>query len=565
MASHLDGPPVLSTSDNNLLEDGEQYKDIIARMSYLSDGEIYEVYEIERTVQEIREGQWRRIALQFPDDMLVDAPRVMTALDQDLRREGSGLRVKKEEQAANVLVNHISTCESQTHAVGSERRLYILADTSYGACCVDEIAAEHVYADVVVHYGRACLSPTSRLPVIHVFTNRAISMDIVEQAFKSTFPDRTEKVILMADVMYAKTVSELERRLRQHGYTCIFPTSTIHDPSSPLPNRSIPEDVQDDATCLSKYHLFHISEPPASFLLTLASRVASVHVFPSDGLPPESLTTAVQASTSSALRRRYALIISLSTVSIFGILVNTLSVKNYLDIVERVKRKIAAAGKKSYTFVMGKLNAAKLANFSEVGGWVVIGCWESSLVESKDLWRPVITPFELDLALKRNEERIWTGQWGSDFNQLLRDSEALADVGTTATENDAKDSQNTSNDTPGHDLDSEPESDPPEFDLRSGRYVSQSRPMRNLTISDDPARLGHTSDALIRRSNGALASIGGQVSPGAEFLRSQRTWKGLCSDIEIAYDSQEVSGAFVEQGRSGIARGYRIDDDGDRR
>jgi diphthamide biosynthesis protein 2 len=52
--------------------------------------------------------------------------------------------------------------------------------------------------------------------------------------------------------------------------------------------------------------------------------------------------------------------------------------------VQHVQDQILAAGKKSYTFVVGKVNAAKLANFSEVGGWVVIGCWESSLIESKD-------------------------------------------------------------------------------------------------------------------------------------------------------------------------------------
>ena len=555
---------MLSTPDQNLLEDGEQYR-ITARMSSLPDGEIYEVYEIERTIKEIREGQWKRIALQFPDDMLIDAPRVMTALDRELRHEGSRPLVGEKGQNANGLDHNSSTNEYRTPTVGIQRRVYILGDTSYGACCVDEIAAEHVDADIVVHYGRACLSPTSRLPVIYVFTKRTIPIDTAEQVFKSTFPDRTEKVILMADVMYANTASDLEARLRQDGYTCIYSTSVVHDPSSPLPNRSVPEDVQRDATCLSNYHLFHISEPPTSLLLTLASRVASIHVFPSENVPLASLSTSVQGSTASALRRRYAVITSLSTVSIFGILVNTLSVKNYLHIVDHVKKKIAAAGKKSYTFVMGKLNAAKLANFSEIGGWVVIGCWESSLIESKDLWRPVITPLELELALKRDDERTWTGQWGSDFNQLLRGSGDLAGIGTTTNGHDTKDSEDASNNAPIHDLDSEPESEPPEFDLRSGRYVSHSRLMRDLTVSNDHASLGRESNALIHRNNGGLARVGGQISPGAEFLRSQRTWKGLGSDIEIAYDPQEASGVFVEQGRSGIARGYRTGDNKDRR
>jgi diphthamide biosynthesis protein 2 len=34
----------------------------------------------------------------------------------------------------------------------------ILADTAYGQCCVDEVAAEHFSADCLVHYGPACLS-----------------------------------------------------------------------------------------------------------------------------------------------------------------------------------------------------------------------------------------------------------------------------------------------------------------------------------------------------------------------------------------------------------------------
>lgn len=31
------------------------------------------------------------------------------------------------------------------------------------SCCVDEVAAQHVDADFVVHYGHTCLSPFVRL------------------------------------------------------------------------------------------------------------------------------------------------------------------------------------------------------------------------------------------------------------------------------------------------------------------------------------------------------------------------------------------------------------------
>lgn len=37
--------------------------------------------------------------------------------------------------------------------------LYVMADTTYGSCCIDEVGAAHINADCVVHYGHTCLSP----------------------------------------------------------------------------------------------------------------------------------------------------------------------------------------------------------------------------------------------------------------------------------------------------------------------------------------------------------------------------------------------------------------------
>jgi len=271
-----------------------------------------------------------------------------------------------------------------------------------------------------------------------------------------------------------------------------------------------------------------------------------------------------------ALRRRYALLTRLSTVPIFGILINTLSVKNYLDILEHVKRSIAAAGKKSYTFVVGKVNAAKVANFSEVGGWVVIGCWESSLIESKEFWRPIVTPFELEVALKGYAERVWTGEWTGDFQAVLKEAPEEGN-------NKASNGLNREGDAEGEDggagWDEDEESAPPEFDLRTGSYVSHSRPMRTSTTQGGKQTNGVTqskaSGSLIKRANGDLAQVGGVVSPGAEFLRSARTWKGLGSDFEIAYEEDAAEsdrdGTAVEEGRRGIARGYAVGDDGGRR
>lgn len=443
------------------------------------------------------------------------------------------------------------TLSGASMAGSTPHRLYILGDTSYGACCVDEIAAEHISAEAVVHYGRACLSPTARIPVIHVFTKQPLDHDAMVKVFKQTYFDRKTKIILMADVMFQSHVPVLEARLqKEDSYMNICAPEIVHDPSSSIPNRTLPLELKQDPELLKNYAIFHLSTPPTALLLTLSSRVGDIRIFPTDTSPSSEPTT-VQASTSSLLRRRYGLLTSLSAVPIFGILINTLSVSSYASAAANIAAKLKVAGKKSYTFVVGKINAAKVANFAEVGGWVVVGCWESSLVEGDGFWKPVITPFELELVLKGDKGRVWTGEWNGGFSSWLTDNNGGNRDGTADVDSDIVE------DECGEVDGSDDESAPPEFDLRTGAYVSNSRPLhagsRQSKINNNKS-----STSLIKRSKGDMTIIGNEVSPGAEFLRTQRTWRGLGSDMQIEYeeDDRHEMGTLIEEGRSGIARGY---------
>lgn len=565
MAEEMKAAPILSTPDTHILE-ATTPAVVPDTAKTLSDEELTITYDIERTLKEIRHGRWKRIALQFPDELLPDAPRVFQLLSRGLQ--------KKDVAGANGHTNGVTNGALAVDSLEKDMaqatvddtneeppKLYILADTSYGTCCVDEVAAEHVSADVVVHYGRSCLSPTARLPVIYVFTHKSLSLDNLVKAFKETYPEKDAKVIIAADVSYSDHVPSVYMRLVEEGYGNLFATEVLHDPSSAIPNRTVPESVRESADSLQEWQLFHISDPPTALLLTLSSRVAAIHIYPTD--KPGEEAKSLPASTAAALRRRYAILTSLTTVPVWGILINTLSVKNYLHIVDHVKSQIAAAGKKSYMFVVGKLNAAKVANFSEIGGWVVIGCWESSLVDSKDFWKPVITPYELELALKGDMDRVWSGAWRSDYQTILDDAEARKNMPTDQRNGSETVGNEANGDEANEDDMSEPESAPPEFDLRTGRYVSYSRPMQDAAAftSDGTARNPAAARALARRAKGDVAMIGGTLSPGAEFLRSQRTWTGLGSDFDIRYDDdEERDSTLVVEGRKGIARGYTVGD-----
>ncbi|KAI5458255.1 diphthamide biosynthesis protein [Mariannaea sp. PMI_226] len=543
MSSDLAAAPVLSTPDDHILEVELPAPESVPT-STISDDALRTTYEIARTAAEITTGGWRRIGLQFPDFMLVDSSRVVESLGKEL---GLG----------------------QDGAV--ERRIYILADSSYSACCVDEVAAEHVGADVVVHYGRTCLSPTSRLPAIYVYTSRELDYESTRAEIEKEFGDKKANLVVMADLPYQHHVAKLVELLNSKGYSNAVATDVERDPAALIPNRKIVGEPMDEEHWKT-YSLIHISDPPAALLLALQSRFASLHILstPTSETPTLSNPT---MRTMGAMRRRFAKVLSLASAGVIGILVNTLSVANYQSSIGLLRDKIAKADKKSYTVVVGKLNPAKLANFAEVEGWVVVGCWESGLVEEDAAyWRPVITPFELEVALMSEEERIWGGEWWGGIEKMR--IEEPSKEGEEAGQEKKTDSQDADlepieDDVPGG-VEGD-ESEAPEFDLRTGKLISHSRPMRlpvrnggapsssaQGATSDGSTNGIRQSDALVKRSVGELASINGVASPGAEFLRSGRTWQGLGGDFD-----NETS-TVVEEGRSGIARGYRVGEEEDK-
>lgn len=555
MANELKAAPVLSTPDDHLFEYQEPAADVRGPRS---DGEIRETYEVARVAREVRHGAHRRIALQFPDHMLADAPKVVTLLQQELDRTPQAQDKDGEKNP--------SAGQDQ-----QQEKIYILADTSYSSCCVDEIAAEHVDAHVVVHFGRSCLSPTSRLPVIYVFTKHALDLDDALQSLESELPDKESKFVLMADVAYQDHVPELYRRARERGYKELLSTSIQRDPLGPIPNRIIvdSEDTQVviDETAgidLKQYSIFHVSSPPTALLLALSSRVASLHIYSTPDSPSSYYSPA--RTTRALLGRRYAKLLNLTTAGIIGILVNTLSVANYLSSIDAIRKQIAAAGKKSYTVVVGKLNSAKLANFAEMDGWVVVGCWESSLVEEDaGFYRPVLTPFELEVALMPDEERVWGLSWWGGIESVKAVEDKPEGTGQDKTGGKGKGDSEVDADA------DDDEDDVPVFDLRTGKLVSNARPMRAAARAareakddtenenDKAPATAKQSDALAVRAKSELATINGVFSPGAEYLRSQRTWQGLGTDFE------EEKSAPIEEGRSGVARGYTVGQDDERR
>ena len=144
---------------------------------------------------------------------------------------------------------------------------------------------------------------------------------------------------------------------------------------------------------------------------------------------------------------------------------------SYLPLIAYLRQVLVNAHKKAYTISVGKLNPAKLANFAEIECFVLVACPENSLIDAKveptsiasilvpsdkpscyqDFFRPIVTPFELQLALQPSP--TWTGDYVLDFEEVL-----------------ARGIFKTSSDQ-----DEEGDPDRPMFSLMTGRYRHAKR------------------------------------------------------------------------------------------
>ncbi|KDQ53934.1 hypothetical protein JAAARDRAFT_418001 [Jaapia argillacea MUCL 33604] len=495
----------------------------------LSKAELSDYYEVQRTVDEIVQGGFKRVALQFPDELLPDSVPIYRLLKSGIDQRKPGVE------------------------------LYVLADTSYGSCCADEVAAQHVDSDVIVHYGHACLSRPYRLPVIYVFGKKPLDVRDCAAKLVSSVLENSEKlggegegrlkgVVLRHDVGYTykseSIVAEIRDRLSKspetsdlklfysHIPTRLNPSvPTDEHPTSPSPSPasvSGPTESQGsdegEKVGMEDCAILYVGEESMGLTnLCMMYSSSEIHTY-----TPSTRTTHLSStSTNKLLMKRYAAVQKARDADVWGILVGTLGVASYLPLLTHIRNLLRKSHKKSYTISLGKLNPSKLANFAEVEAWVMVACEEGSLVDSKEFLKPIVTPFELEIALREKES--WTGRYVLDFESVLS--------GQTEDDENEKEAES------GEEGDDD---ERPMFSTVTGKY----RKVKKFGLDNGADRIEEGDKdgrVVLRNQDNAVGLLGD--SAGAEFLQS-RTFQGL------ERREGEDAPSLLEQGRSGIARGY---------
>lgn len=431
---------------------------------------------------------------------------------------------------------------------------HVLADTSYGACCLDEVAAEHVSADALVHFGHSCLSLPSRIPTKWVFAGVRGDLNEVKAKFVDALVESRGSeggdVVVVVDVSYmdvfrpllgsTEAIGEGDSALKvtwvglnqdrvgwsdDVGWVALGGGSgsgqskVKSDESAAVFGRVFPAFGEGET---SSVHFVWIG-PNGTALTSMMLRWSQVASWSSwsaaDGWALQGM------ATNRLLSRRYFLVEKAKDVETFGLLVGTLGVSQYMEALGKVKDTLRAAQKRLYTFLVGKINPAKLANFSEVELFVLIACPEATLLDSREFYQPVITPWELELALAPG--RTWTGEYRTDFEEVLASRDQAPGTHVSAEESGEA---------------------PTRVSLVDGSL--KLNPKYQASVTD-----GVEEGGVIDDGSGILTTVGGSralisAKGSAAAYHAEREYKGLDPRI-----GETAVGPLVE-GRGGIAKGY---------
>ncbi|TGZ72479.1 hypothetical protein CRM22_002067 [Opisthorchis felineus] len=315
---------------------------------------------------------------------------------------------------------------------------FILGDSSFAGCCVDEVAGQRFHIDALVHYGRACLSELSgQLPVLYVFGQlrptqalnsdrlSGVAQDIQANLCSCVSPAFRLPVVITYDFRFQTIAYALYQclwSLLQERGSDTVPLLVWSEPDLTSPAESAtPSPFGCDLPpsifkrCGRSFHCIEASFPTLHYSWTL------VHVGPDSdksafhrillGFPEVSRVESflfdplsfvlkqADAAIRSFVKRRSYLVEKAKDAQKIGILMGTLSVRGHQCIVKRLQRLLKRLGRFYVTLVVGRLNASKLANLPELDLLVLVACAETSLLDSREMLIPIITPFEMECAL----------------------------------------------------------------------------------------------------------------------------------------------------------------------
>lgn len=315
-------------------------------------------FEIHKTIHRIRTSESKKIALQFPEGLLLFA----TTISDILTRFCPGTDT------------------------------LIMGDVTYGACCIDDYTARALGCDLLVHYAHSCLIPVdvTKIKTLYVFVDISIDTTHLLATLERNFS--TGKTIAMVGtIQFNATLHTIKPALERAGLKVIIPQIT------PLSKGEI-------LGCTSP----RLSNNTADLILYLGDgrfhlESAMIHnpSLPAYRYDPYSrkLTRETYEHDEMYDLRRSA-IQTARKAKRWGLILGSLGRQGNPHTMTMIEKSLDERGISYINILLSEIFPGKLALMNDIECWVQIACPRLSIDWGYAFQRPLLTPYEALVALE---------------------------------------------------------------------------------------------------------------------------------------------------------------------
>ena len=324
-------------------------------------------FEVHKTVWRLRQAKTKSLALQFPEGLLLFATTL-----------------------ADIFQTHCPSVED----------VVILGDVTYGACCVDDYTAASLGCDFLVHYGHSCLVPVdvTGMPCLYVFVDIAFDTQHLVDSVCANFEEGAS-LVLAGTIQFASAIQDVRTRLAPRFPKVAIPQSKPLSPGEVL-GCTAPtlrssgggdggEDTLPDAIVFVADGRFHLEA------IMIAN--PTVPAFRYD--PYLRVLTKEEYAHGEMRAARKSMVARASRAEKWGVVLGTLGRQGNPAILEHLERRLQECGKAYAVFLISEMNPAKMALLKGADAFAQIACPRLSIDWGEDFQKPVLTPYEAEVAL----------------------------------------------------------------------------------------------------------------------------------------------------------------------
>lgn len=276
-------------------------------------------------------------------------------------------------------------------------RCFVLGDVTYGACCVDDLSAAALNADLLIHYGHSCLVPVDNtvIPCLYVFVDIKIDVNRLINTVNLNL-NSTKRLVLAGTIQFATAIRAAKPELEKLGFTVLVPQSK-------------PLSAGEVLGCTSPTILGNCFDNDGEIVLVFvadgrfhleAFMIANpgIKAFRYDPYIGNLFLEEYDHKGMKDSRRNA--IVKAREAKNWGIVLGTLGRQGNPRILDRLEKKMREKGLDWTVVLMSELSPARIALFGDsVDAWIQIACPRLSIDWGDAFAKPLLNTFEAEIAL----------------------------------------------------------------------------------------------------------------------------------------------------------------------